>query len=366
MNHFKNSFSALGKHKTKLQNLKTRLFDSKTLVISQSTPYEIIDRYQGSKIRFYSAVKKKYREPLVFVAPLAINMAIYDLYPYRSLIQFFRQQGFDVYLVDWGKFTRKDRHLNFHYFVKEALPYCVQHILQHAEVNQISLHGWSMAGIFTLLYTTQDIEKHVKNLIILGSPIDAYRSGRIGKFYQSLAFTLKKTQLSSFVIHKIPTSALHSTGFMNRVGFKVLDPIGLIQGHRQLLQNLDDEKVLAEHATLGDFLNNMIDYPGGVNRDMLLNVWLQNPLKHGKIQLANDLYELNQINCSLLVGAGRNDQMVTAAAVQPLVQLTNSADVTFTDIPGGHLGLMSSQASANEFWPMMAQWLASRSTTIKA
>ena len=76
------------------------------------------------------------------------------------------------------------------------------------------------------------------------------------------------------------------------------------------------------------------------------------------------LIELNKIDCSLMIGAGKGDQMVTVASVQPLVQLTNSQDVTFTLIPGGHLGLMSSQSSANEFWPLMTTWLKQRSSKI--
>ncbi|NEU33872.1 alpha/beta hydrolase, partial [bacterium LRH843] len=41
-----------------------------------------------------------------------------------------------------------------------------------------------------------------------------------------------------------------------------------------------------------------------------------------------------------------------------------STDVTFTLIPGGHLGLMSSKRSADEFWPQLAQWLSERSSKI--
>ncbi|EPR2943551.1 alpha/beta fold hydrolase, partial [Acinetobacter baumannii] len=107
-----------------------------------------------------------------------------------------------------------------------------------------------------------------------------------------------------------------------------------------------------------------IDYPGGINQDMLFNVWLQNPLRQGSIQLKDKKIELKNIDCSLLVGAGRSDQLVTADAAQPLSQLTSSQDVTFTLIPGGHLGLMSSQASAQEFWPKLATWLSERSTKI--
>ncbi len=63
---------------------------------------------------------------------------------------------------------------------------------------------------------------------------------------------------------------------------------------------------------------------------MLFNVWLQNPLKRGFIELKDKKIELKNITCSLLVGAGRSDQLVTADAAQPLSQLTSSQDVTFT------------------------------------
>ncbi|MDC4140308.1 alpha/beta hydrolase, partial [Acinetobacter nosocomialis] len=108
----------------------------------------------------------------------------------------------------------------------------------------------------------------------------------------------------------------------------------------------------------------MIDYPGGINQDMLFNVWLQNPLNQGSILLKDKKIELKNIDCSLLVGAGRSDQLVTADAAQPLSHLTSSQDVTFTLIPGGHLGLISSQASSQEFWPKLEAWLSERSTKI--
>ncbi|MDN5624321.1 MAG: alpha/beta hydrolase, partial [Acinetobacter sp.] len=162
----------------------------------------------------------------------------------------------------------------------------------------------------------------------------------------------------------LPKKLIHTPGLLNAIGFKILDPKGWYEGHKQLLLNLDDKELLHEHATLGNFLNHMVDYPGGVNQDMLFNVWLQNPLKNGAIQLSNHKIELRIIDCSLLIGAGKNDQMVTADAVKPLSELTKSSDVTFTLIPGGHLGLMSSQKSADEFWPTLSRWLEQRSTKI--
>ncbi len=154
-------------------------------MLSQSTHYEVIGQFNETRIRYYAAAQKRFKEPLVFVAPLAINMAIYDLYPYRSLIKHFQNAGFDVYLVDWGRLGFKDRHLNFLSFIEDFIPKAIEVIRTHSGSNQISLHGWSMAGIFVTLYTAHNQPNYVKNLIVLGSPINSYASGYIGKTLQN-------------------------------------------------------------------------------------------------------------------------------------------------------------------------------------
>ncbi|MGE8550391.1 MAG: alpha/beta fold hydrolase, partial [Acinetobacter calcoaceticus] len=346
---------SLVSEQSQMKHLSARLFHPKTLVLSQSTPYEVIGEFNQTRIRYYAATQKKFKEPLVFIAPLAINMAIYDLYPYRSLIKYFQNAGFDIYLVDWGSLKFKDRHLNFLSFIEDFIPKAIEIIRTHSKSEQISLHGWSMAGIFVTLYAALNQPNHIKNLIVLGSPIDSYASGHIGKLYRTINHLIgRNKKIQERIYSGLPKRLIHSPGILNSLGFKILDPKGWLDGHLQLLKNLDDLQFVQEHATLSSFLNNMIDYPGGINQDMLFNVWLQNPLKRGFIQLKDKKIELKNIDCSLLVGAGRSDQLVTADAASPLSQLTSSQDVTFTLIPGGHLGLMSSQASALEFWPKLA------------
>ena len=356
----------IAKQKSKLKNLSTSLFNSKSLVLSQTTPYEVIAEYKQPRVRYYASPDKQFKEPLVFVAPLAINMAIYDLYPYRSLVKHFQNSGFDVYLVEWGQYNYKDRFLNFMSFIDDAIPHCIEQIRQHSNSDEISLHGWSMSGVFVMLYCALHKPNQVKNLIVLGSPVDSHASGRTGKLFQKANQLIAKNKALQNKIYSetLPKSLIHTPGLLNAFGFKIIDPLGWIQSQKQLLLNLDNPEILYEHATMGHFLNRMIDYPGGINQDMIFNVWLQNPLKNGVIQLQDKNIELKNIECSLLVGAGRSDQIVSEDAVKPLIELTNSQDVTFTLIPGGHLGLMSSRASANEFWPFMTTWLKHRSSRI--
>lgn len=351
--------------KTRFFHLSRRVLNPESLVLSQSTPFQVISKYHGSQLRYYAAAHKRYKEPLVFVAPLAVNMAIYDLYPYRSLVQHFQLQGFDVYLVDWGTFTFQDRYRDFLFFIDDCLPHYIKTVCEHSQSEKISLHGWSMGGIFALLYSALAKQSHVKNLIILGSPIDSYASGRIGKLFKTVNQLLTRHAKIRHTIENIPEGLIHTPGFINALGFKIIDPAGWLNSCIQLFKYIDNEKFLREHTTVQTFLNHMNDYPGAINKDMIFKVWLKNPLKTGSIHLKDRLIDLKNIECSLLLGAGTTDQIVTEAAIQPLSQLTNSADVSFTAIPGGHIGLMSSQASANEFWPKLTEWLVQRSSRIK-
>jgi poly(3-hydroxyalkanoate) synthetase len=350
----------------KLKNLSTRVFRSTSLVVSQSTPYHVIFEYEHAKVRHYPALERQFLEPLVFIPPLAVTVSIYDLYPYRSLVNYFQQQGFEVYLLDWGRLNYSHHKLDFMSFLDDTIPNCLEKIREHSGSQEVSLHGWSMGGLFATLYTAHSQSEKIKNLITLGAPIDTFLTGWHGELLKNTQKILKRYPRLAETLYtgKLPKKVIQTPGKLNAFVFKLLDPKGWLNGHKRFLQNLNDAQAVQEHATMGAYLNDMIDYPGGINQDMMLNIWLQNPLKNGHIHLNNKLIDLKNIHCNLLVGAGLRDQLVAAEAVSPLCELTNSPDVTFTLIPGGHMGIMSNQNTAKEFWPNMACWLTQRSTHI--
>ena len=345
------------------RNLKRRLLDRKSLILSEQLPYQIVSTFNKASVRYYASQQNTKRIPLVLVSPLAAKLAIYDLFPYRSLVRYLSDEGFDVYLVDWGQLDRTDSHLDFDYFAFQALPKLIADIKKHSGSQEISLQGWSMAGIFCTLYAASGLDQGIRNLLIFASPIDAHASGPIGLGYQRANELLVKTPkvVQNFIENKLPNQLIHTPGFLNVVGFKLLNPAGIIQGHLQLLKKLDKIDAVKSHATLGAFLNDMIDYPGAINKDMLFWVWLKNPLKLGQYIYRNQNYNLKDIKSSLMVVAGSEDKMVTADAVKPLLTLTSSQDTHFEMVPGGHLGLMCSKGSAEKFWPVLTKWLEVRS-----
>ena len=350
------------------QHLKRRLLDRKSLILSEQLPYQVISTFNKASVRYYASQQNTKRIPLVLVSPLSAKLAIYDLFPYRSLVRYLSDQGFDVYLIDWGRLNRSDAHLDFDYFSFQAMPALIKDIKKHASCDEISLQGWSMAGIFCTLYAASGLDTGIRNLLIFASPIDAYASGPIGAGYQKANLLLTKAPkpVHDYIVHKMPNQVIHTPGFMNALGFKLLNPAGIVQGHLQLLKKIDNLDAVKTHATLGDFLNDMIDYPGAINKDMLFWVWLKNPLRHGKYTYRGKEYDLKSIISSLLVVAGTEDKMVTADSVKPLMTLTSSMDTTFEMVPGGHLGLMCSKGSAEKFWPFLTKWLEERSILLQS
>lgn len=360
-----------------LNNANDRLFRARDLVLAEQTPYEVVHSNDLVKLRHYLPItqnevmvdgapmtvnKNTRKVPLVIVPPLAVNMLIYDLFPERSLVKYFVAQGFDVYLIDWGMPTRKHTHYNLNTYVSEFMPEFLAKVREHSGQQQLSLHGWSMGGIFTLCYTALTHDPDIRNLVILGTPINSHASGAIGKVYQAIerrAEWIRKN--TGFRIHNLNPQWLHTPGWANVVGFKMTNPVGSLMGYWELVVKLADRQFVVNHATTSAFLDKMVAYPGGIVQDMMVRIWIDNELAKGYMQIGKKEVRLADIQCALLAGAGKSDNMVTKAAVETLMDHVSSSDKEFVVVAGGHMGILSGSKAPSDVWPKVADWLAARS-----
>ncbi|PTQ89155.1 alpha/beta fold hydrolase [Agitococcus lubricus] len=360
-----------------LNNASDRLFRARDLVLADQTPYEIIHDNGLVKLRHYFPLsedtitldgqplpvnKKTHKTPLVIVPPLAVNMLIYDLFPDRSLVKYFLARGFDVYLIDWGMPTRKHAHYNLVTYVCELMPEFLAKIREHSGQRQLSLHGWSMGGVFTLCYTALTHDPDIRNLVILGTPINSHASGAIGKVYQFIERRAEWVrQNTGFRIHNLNPQWLHTPGWINVVSFKMTNPIGSLMGYWELVVKLADRQFVINHATTSAFLDKMVAYPGGIVQDMMVRIWIDNELAKGYMQLGNSEVRLSDIQSALFAAAGKSDNMVTKAAVETLMEHVSSKDKIFEVVAGGHMGILSGSKAPQDVWPKVANWLAERS-----
>ncbi len=358
-------------------NAFDRVFRAASLVQAGQTPFETLYTDGLVSLRYYPPLAEDaieldgktimveptaHKTPIVIVPPLAVNMLIYDLFPQRSLVRFLRAKGFEVYLIDWGMPTRQHSHYNLHTYVAELLPAYLNRVREHSGEQELSLHGWSMGGMFTLFYSALSKDQHIRNAVVLGLPIDSHASGLMGLLYQRVAdvadFVRKRT---GFRIHDVKPHWFHTPGWANTIGFKLTNPIGSVMGYWELIVRLGDREFVSNHATTSAFLDRMVAYPGGIIQDTVVRIWIDNQLSNGEIQIGEDVARLGNVNANLLAIAGQEDTLATPGAAKRVMDHVSSTDKTFRVVPGGHMGILAGSKAPAESWLELAEWLAGRS-----
>ena len=358
-------------------NAFDRVFRAASLVQAGQTPFETLHSDGLVSLRYYPPLpedfieldgmvipveRKTHRTPIVIIPPLAVNMLIYDLFPQRSLVRFLRAKGFEVYLIDWGIPKREHTHYNMHTYVAELLPAYLNRVREHSGEQELSLHGWSMGGMFTLFYSALSKDQHIRNAIVLGLPIDSHASGAIGWMYQRIADVAEVVRKrTGFKLHDLKPHWFYTPGWANTIGFKLTNPVGSVMGYWELLVRLGDREFVTNHATTSAFLDRMVAYPGGVIQDTVVRVWIDNQLAKGRIQIGEDFALLENVNANLLAIAGQEDTLATPGAAKRVMDHVSSADKTFRVAPGGHMGILAGSKAPRASWLELAEWLAVRS-----
>lgn len=360
-----------------LGNARDRLLRSQEISQAGLTPYDVIHDDGLVSLRHYRPLhedhivvdgqeipvaRQRQRVPLVIVPPLAVNMLIYDLFPQRSLVKYLLARGFDVYLIDWGTPTLRHAHYNLHTYVVELMPDLLARVRAHAGEQDLSLHGWSMGGILTLCYLGLFEDRHIRNLVVLGAPVNSHASGALGKVYQFISARAEWVrEHTGFRLHDLNPRLLYTPGWVNTVGFKLTNPVGSVMGYWDLVRRLGDRDFVVEHATNAAFLDRMVAYTGGIVQDMMVRIWIDNEMADGRMPVGEREARLDRVNANLLAFAGKGDTMVTKDALVTLMDLVGSDDRSFHVIPGGHMGILSGSKAPATAWTMTADWLAQRS-----
>lgn len=359
------------------RNARDRFLRTETLVQANQTAFDVVHDNGLVQLRHYRPLTdpsivmegetlpvatQRQRMPLVIVPPLAVNMSIYDLFPERSLVKYFLARGFDVYLIDWGVPRFRHTHYSLETYAAHLMPEFLQAVRTHCGQQDLSLHGWSLGGVLALCYAALTHDAHIRNLVILGAPINTHASGAIGKFYQAVKRQAERVERrTGWRIHDVPAALLHTPGWMNVVGFKMTNPVGSLMGYWELLRKLGDREFVSDHATQSAFLDNMVPYPGGVVKDMIGRLWIENEFSTGTLHIAGTVAHLADIHASLFAIGGKSDTMVTRPAIEALLDLVGTTDKTFLHAPGGHMGILSGSKAAKAIWAPVADWLAERS-----
>ncbi|MGH8456771.1 MAG: alpha/beta fold hydrolase [Stenotrophobium sp.] len=354
------------------------LFLRESLVKSGLTPYETIYEGDPMSLRYYPPPAESYIEmagdervtvehrrhavPLVLVPPLGVTTEAFDLMPHRSLVRYMAARGFHVYLIDWGKPEKRHAQLGMKDYAQDMFGKAIEEVRRHSGTEEVSLMGWCMGGLLSLLYLGLTQDQHIRNLITIASPIDMRGGGIVARAATALnrpAQLIRK--FSGWRLHNLNPAKLHSPGWLTTLSFKMTDPVGSITTYWDLLTRLWDREFVESHSTTADYLNNMLAYPGGVIQDMVVKMAVDNQMYGGRVEMRGAVADLTKIKANFLSFVGAADILVPEGIARRSQELVASKDKEFRVAPGGHMGVILGSKAVKAVWEPSVQWLAERS-----
>lgn len=281
------------------------------------------------------------KEPVVVVHSLVTKPWILDLTPERSLVKMLVDQGFDVYLLDWGDAEEDEATMTMADY-GELLRAAEKVVL--AESRRKRLHEVSYCMSATLLMQTLAADKasHVGSLSVIAPPVDfGVRNG----FQRAMTHR-----------HFRPALALDSDGLVPRVvireGFHLLRPMA-IKAMRLRWARRNDAEYCEFYAAMARWAWTQRRLPGAAMFDMV-DLFRQNPFMptDGPSPLAS-------IKVPMFAAIAERDHIVPPDASHAIERI-DGLSVEVINVPSGHVSMIVGTAGRTVLWPALADFLRRR------
>ncbi len=315
-----------------------------------TTPCEIVYEEDRVRLKHYKPIPKiQLQTPLLVVYALINRETMLDLQPGRSVVQNFLREGVELYMIDWGYPTRKDRFLSIDDHVNGYMNNVVDFILQKHHLSKINLMGICMGGTFSVIYSALHPDK-IRNLITAVAPTH---------------FDIK-TGLLHIWMKKIDADRMVDTfgnmpGDLMNFGFLLLNPARLvIDKYVGFLENIDNKEFVENFIRMEKWIFDSPDVPGETFRQFVKDCYQKNLLIQSKMEVGGLRVDLKKITMPLLNIYGRYDHLVPPEASELLTQRVGSKDTEDICFDTGHIGIYVSSKCQKELVPKIARWLKDR------
>lgn len=318
------------------------------------TPYEIVYEEDRVKLKYYRPKKITHKRPLLMVYALINRETMLDLQPGRSVVQNLMDDGVEIYMVDWGYPTRKDRYLTIDDHVNGYMDRIVNLIRERSGLEKINLMGICMGGAFSVMYSSLHPEK-IKNLITTVTPTNFDTDKGL------LHIWMKSSGAESLLdVHG------NMPGDVMNLGFLLLNPARLmIDKYVGFFENMDKKQFVENFIRMEKWIFDSPDIPGATFKQFIEDCYKKNLLIQSKLELDGKRVDLKKITMPLLNIYGKYDHLVPPEACELLTKNVGSDDTEDLCLDTGHIGIYVSSKYQKEFAPKIASWLKERESGSK-
>ena len=317
-----------------------------------STPYEIVYQEDRVKVKHYAprpGIERRVETPLLVVYALINRETMLDLQPGRSVVETFLDSGMDVYMIDWGYPTRKDRYLTIDDHVNGYIDNVVEFIRKKTGQPKINLMGICMGGTFCTMYSALHPQK-IKNLVTTVCP--TYFDTDEGLLHVWTKNLDPGRMVDMF--GNIPAD-------MMNFGFLLLNPAKLmIEKYDSYFENMGNRSFVENFIRMEKWIFDSPDVPGETFRQFIEDCYQKNLLIQNKMEIGGRRIDLSHITMPVLNIYGELDHLVPPGACDKLTGKVGSRDTEDVCLKTGHIGIYVSSKCQKQFAPKIIDWLSKR------
>lgn len=327
----------------------SEVLTSKLQTDLSTTPHEVVYEEDRVKLKHYRPETVKHKYPLLVTYALINRETMLDLQPGRSVIQTFLDNGIEVYMIDWGYPTRKDKYLTIDDHVNGYMENVVNFIRDRHNLPQINLMGICMGGTFSVIYSALHPEK-VKNLVTTVTPTNFDTDEGLLHLWMRKTDTYKMGD----VYGNMPAD-------MMNLGFLLLNPARLIiDKYIGFMKNMDDKSFVENFVRMEKWIFDSPDVPAATFKQFIEDGYRKNLLIQNKMEVGGKVVDLRNITMPLLNFYGQFDHLVPPSACDKLCDAVGSNDTENICLKTGHIGIYVSSKCQALFAPKVAEWLKQR------
>jgi poly[(R)-3-hydroxyalkanoate] polymerase subunit PhaC len=300
-------------------------------VRSGTTPRDLVWQQGKSQLWRYRSDRVTRHPPIVVYVGLVGRSYVFDLYPANSFVQKLMDQGFDVFVIDWGVPDEVEARNTIATYTLELLPRAIDAVLESSGEHEVTILGYCMGGCLTVASLGAGTGIPVKSLILAATPTDF---SKMGEFFEPL-------RSGSFD----PETAIDETGnvpaSLVRASFRVRKPTSDLVVYANLWQNLWNDQYMEGFQAMNEWVNDQVPFPGAAFREFLSEWLIGNGLVNGTLHIGGRRVDLGRIRCPVLCVIAEKDDIVPIAAAEPLPALLKNAQVQMVKLPAGHINLVT-------------------------
>lgn len=287
----------------------------------------------------------KGKNPAVLLIPSLVNgSSILDLTPDRSFLRWLGKQGFESYLLDWGKIVQDPALKDLDGAIGTRLAGALAHVADESG-GPVHVVGYCMGGLLALALERLH-PRQVRSLVLLASPWE---------FAQGPQPLGDRIKAGASGVWAVIDSLCHLPVDGIQALFASVDPLMAARKFSRFADFAQDGEKARIFVAVEDWLNDGLDLPAAIARECIKGWYIDNEPARGAWRICEKPIRAQDVACPALVVASGRDRLVPFESAAAAARQIPAATLLRPDC--GHIGMMAGEHAVETIWSPVAKWM---------